>query len=140
MEDRCACAQLEQDTDANMAEIATVDAILGAILQAGFEDAQAALMYRAVGDFALAFAGFEVSFLSLDKKAQQADRAAWTQAYLSVDRAQFPSSWQVRALLPEVKDDEIFGTLLGIVMAGLRQRALNPCDCHACGTHRPDNP
>ena len=122
------------------AEIATVDVILGAILEAGFEGAQAALMYRTVGDFALAFAGFEASFLSLDKKAQLADRAAWTQAYLSVDRVQFPSIWQVRALLPEVKDDDIFHTLLGLVMAGLRQRAPSPCDCHATGTQLPGNP
>ncbi len=122
------------------AEIATVDVILGAILEAGFEGAQAALMYRTVGDFALAFAGFEASFLSLDKKAQLADRAAWTQAYLSVDRVQFPSIWQVRALLPEVKDDDIFHALLGLVTAGLRQQAPSPCDCHATGAQLPGNP
>jgi AcrR family transcriptional regulator len=112
------------------AEIATVNIIIDAILKAGFEGAEAAIMYRAAGDFALAFAGFEASFLALDKKAQQHDRAAWTQAYLSVDREQFPAVWQVRTLLPEVRDDDIFETLLSLVMAGLRQRAPHPCECH----------
>jgi AcrR family transcriptional regulator len=112
------------------AEIAAVNVILGAVHAAGFEGAQAALMYRTVGDFALAFAGFEAAFLSLDAKAQQNDRAAWTQAYLSVDRAQFPAIWRVRTLLPEVKDDDIFENLLGLVMTGLLQSAPQPCDCH----------
>jgi hypothetical protein len=62
------------------AEIAAVNVILEAVHAAGFEGAQAALTYRTVGDFALAFAGFEAAFLSLDTKAQQSDRAAWTQA------------------------------------------------------------
>ncbi len=112
------------------AEIAAVNIIIDAILRAGFEGAQAAVMYRAAGDFALAFAGFEASFLALDSSQQQADRAAWTQAYLSVDREQHPAIWQVRTLLPEVKDDDIFETLLELVMSGLRQRAPRPCDCH----------
>jgi protein-disulfide isomerase-like protein with CxxC motif len=112
------------------AEIAAVNVILEAVHAAGFEGAQAALTYRTVGDFALAFAGFEAAFLSLDTKAQQSDRAAWTQAYLSVDRAQFPAIWQVRTLLPEVKDDDIFENLLGLVMTGLLQSAPHPCDCH----------
>jgi len=112
------------------AEIAAVNVILEAIQQAGFEGAQAALMYRTVGDFTLAFAGFEASFLALDPKAQQHDRAAWTQAYLSVDRGQFPAIWQVRTLLPEVRDDDIFENLLSLVTAGLLQSAPRPCDCH----------
>ena len=112
------------------AEIAAVNVILEAVHAAGFEGAQAALTYRTVGDFALAFAGFEAAFLSLDAKAQQGDRAAWTQAYLSVDRAQFPAVWQVRTELPEVKDDDIFENLLGLVMTGLVQSAPHPCDCH----------
>ena len=115
------------------AEIAAVNVILEAVHAAGFEGAQAALTYRTVGDFALAFAGFEAAFLSLDTKAQQSDRAAWTQAYLSVNRAQFPAIWQVRTLLPEVNDDDIFENLLSLVMAGLLQSAPHPCDCH-----RPD--
>jgi TetR/AcrR family transcriptional regulator, tetracycline repressor protein len=117
------------------AEIRAVDIIIGAILQAGFEAAEAAVMYRAVGDFSLAWAGFEASFLALDTRLQQSDRAAWTQAYLSVDRAQHPSISQVRTELPEVKDDDIFETILRTVMTGLRQLAPRPCSCHAPAQH-----
>jgi AcrR family transcriptional regulator len=113
------------------AEIRAVDVIIGAILAAGFEGAQAALMYRAVGDFSLAWAGGEACFLALDKRLQQIDRAAWTQAYLSVNRAEHPSIWQIRTELPDVSDDDIFEAILATVLTGLRQLAPRPCTCHA---------
>jgi AcrR family transcriptional regulator len=113
------------------AEIRTVEIIIGAVLEAGFEGAEAARMYRAVGDFALSWAGGEAAFLALDERAQQSDRAAWTQAYLSVSREQYPSIWHVRTELPEVQDDAIFEAILATVLAGLRQLAPRPCECHA---------
>ncbi len=116
------------------AEIQAVDIIIGAMFGAGFEGSDAARMYRAIGDFSLAWAGTEASFLALDRHAQQRDRAAWTQAYLSVSRAEHPNVWQVRTELPEVSDNDIFETLLAVVMAGLRQQAPRPCACHAPAT------
>ncbi len=113
------------------AEIRAVDIIIGAMLEAGFEAAEAALMYRAVGDFSLAWAGSEALFLALDRRLQQNDRAAWRQAYLAVDRMEHPSIWQVRTELPEVKDDDIFEAILKTVMTGLHQLAPRPCACHA---------
>jgi TetR/AcrR family transcriptional regulator, tetracycline repressor protein len=112
------------------AEIRAVDVILGAIIQAGFQGPEAALMYRAIGDFSLSWAGFEASFLSLDERLQQRDRDAWTRAYLTVSQARYPSIWQVRTDLPDVDDDDIFETILGLVMTGLTQRAPRPCTCH----------
>jgi len=113
------------------AELRAVDVIIGAMLDAGFDGAQAALMYRAVGDFVLASAGFEAAFLALDEQLQRGDRAAWTSAYLAVRQAQYPNIWRVRTDLPEVLDDDIYETMLALVMAGLWQRAPHPCRCHA---------
>jgi TetR/AcrR family transcriptional regulator, tetracycline repressor protein len=113
------------------AEIRVVDIIIGAILEAGFESREAARMYRAIGDFALAWAGSEAAFLALDQRAQRHDRVAWTQAYLSVSRDEHPNIWQVRTELPEVRDDDIFESILNVVMTGLRQQAPKPCTCHA---------
>ncbi len=47
-------------------------------------------MYRALGDFTLAWAGSEAAFLALDPALQETDRSAWTRAYLAVDRARVP--------------------------------------------------
>lgn len=112
------------------AEMRTVDVVIGAVLEAGFEGAEAALVYRAVGDFALAWAGCEAGFLALDERSQAYDRAAWTHAYLAVDKAEYPHIWQVRLELPDVDDDAIFETILALILAGLAGRAPRPCHCH----------
>jgi AcrR family transcriptional regulator len=117
------------------AEMRAVDIVIGAVLAAGFEGAEAATVYRAVGDFALSWAGCEASFLAMDERLQKVDRDAWTGAYLVVDRADYPSIWQIRTELPEVRDHDIFETILSLVMAGLVRRAPRPCRCprHAGG-------
>jgi TetR/AcrR family transcriptional regulator, tetracycline repressor protein len=112
------------------AEIRGVDAILGALLEAGFQGAEAALTYRAVADFALYWSGAEAAFLALDERLQQSDQDAWTRAYLTVSRQQYPSVWQVRTELPEVADDDIFERILSLVMTGLVRQAPLPCSCH----------
>ena len=111
------------------AEMRTVDVLIGAMLAAGFEGAEAAVMYRAIGDFALSWAGGEATFLGLEKRLQDLDRSAWTRAYLAVDRSEYPNTWQIRAELPDVADDDIFETILSLVMTGLAQRAPQPCQC-----------
>ena len=87
-------------------------------------------MYRAIGDFALSWVAFNASFLALDERLQQPDRAAWTRAYLAVSRAQHPRIWQIRTELLEVADDEVFETILSLVMTGLIRQAPRPCGCH----------
>ncbi len=118
-------------TTQRRAEMKIVDIIIGAVLDAGFEGAEAALIYRAFGDFSLAWAGGEADFLALDERSQQSDRAAWTRAYLAVDPAEHPHIWQVRRELPGVDDNAIFETILSLVLDGLIARAPRPCDCHA---------
>ena len=113
------------------AEMRAVDHLIGAVLAAGFEGAEAARVYRALGDFGLYWSGGEAGFLALDERAQRADRAAWTRAYLAVSPAEFPHIWQVREELPKVADDDIFETILSFVVAGLVQRAPRPCRCPA---------
>jgi AcrR family transcriptional regulator len=117
------------------AEMRMVDVIIGAVLDAGFEGAEAAKVYRALGDFALSWAGCEAAFLALDESLQQADRGAWASAYWSVDRADHPHIWKLRAELADVDDDEIFETILSFVIGGILQRAPRPCQCevHAAG-------
>jgi AcrR family transcriptional regulator len=112
------------------AEMKVVDIIIGAVLDAGFKGAEAALIYRTAGDFALAWAGWEASFLALDERSQRTDEAAWTRAYLAVSRAEYPHIWQVREELPAVDDDAIFETSLSLVLDGLAGRAPRPCPCH----------
>ena len=117
-------------TTAGPGEMRAVNFLVGAVLAAGFEGAEAVRIYRALGDFALFWAGGEAGFLALDERAQATERAAWA-AYLAVDRAEFPHTWRVRLELPEVADDAIFDTILSLVIDGLTRRAPQPCGCGA---------
>ena len=65
------------------------------------------------------------------------DRSAWSQAYLGVNRADHPNIWQIRTALPELEDDEIFETLLSLLMDGLMSQAPKPCSCAQHSLQRP---
>lgn len=115
-------------TTQRRAEMKIVDVLIGAILDAGFEGAAAARIYRAIGDFTLSWAGGEAAFLALDPRLQEADRGGWAGAYHAVHRSQYPNIWRLRDEPPDVTDDDIFETILSIVIGGLIQVAPNPCD------------
>ena len=85
-------------------------------------------------------AGGEAAFLALDPSLQQADRAAWTRAYLAVDRAEYPHIWQIRDDLAAVTDDEIFETMLAVAITGLRDLAPRPCGCQKHAAAGPAGP
>jgi len=101
------------------AEMKIADTLIGAILDAGFEGRTAARVYRAIADFSLAGAGGEAAFLALETRLQENDRAAWMRAYRAVDPAEHPHIWQLREELPAVTDDDIFETILSLVIGGL---------------------
>jgi AcrR family transcriptional regulator len=135
-----AASMISSRTTMGPAEMRAVDMILDALHQAGFTGKEAAVTYRAFGDFCLFWSGSEGSFLSLDEKAQQHDRDAWTRGYLTADRVLFPAIGRVREELPAVKDDEIFETILSLVLDGLTARAPRPCLCPAHAIERAETP
>jgi AcrR family transcriptional regulator len=111
------------------AEIRIVDVLLDAVFRAGFEGFEAAVVYRSVADFALSLCGGEASLLALPGPLRASDRAAWTRVYRAVERIEYPHIWQVRDELPLVTEDDIFESILAMVIAGLCQRAPRPCSC-----------
>jgi AcrR family transcriptional regulator len=119
-------------TTAQPAEMRIVNILIEAMFEAGFEGAAAVTAYRAIGDFALSWAGGEATFLALDASQQKTDRSTWTRGYLAVDRAEYPHIWQVRDEL-DVADDAIFETILAAVIEGFRVIAPRPCTCATHG-------
>jgi len=111
------------------AEMKAADIVVGAVLEAGFEAPQAAVIFQAIADFGLAWAGLDALFLALDKRLQIKDRSAWISAYLTVKEADFPNLWQVRHELPEVDEDHAFEAILSLLLAGLQLQAPVPCHC-----------
>jgi len=100
-------------------------------MAAGYEGLEAAVVYRALGDFALAWCGSEAALLALPEPLQAVDRSTWTQAYRAVGQQEYPHIWRVRDELPLVSDDDIFEAVLAIVITGICERAPQPCTCGA---------
>ena len=112
------------------AEMRAVDILIGAILAAGFEGAQAALMYRAIGDFALSWAGAKPrSWPSTSAPSRPTGPPGPGPTCPSTASSTPPSGRCGH--LPDVADDAIFEAILAVVMAGVRQLAPRPCSCHA---------
>lgn len=124
-------------TTQGAAEIEAIDRLLGNVLRAGFEGHEAALVYRVIADFALAWAGGEASFRALDAEQQQADLSAWAGRYRAVDREEHPHIWSVRDELSGVRDDDIFETVLSYFLTGLQSKAPRPCGCGRHAVRQP---
>ena len=116
-------------TPLRKAELKTVDVLIGAVLDAGFEGAEAVRIYRALGRFALSWSRGEAAVLALDARLQENDRTAWARAYRAVDRGEYPHIWQVREDLPGAGADDTFDAVLSLIVAGLIQRAPRRCRC-----------
>jgi AcrR family transcriptional regulator len=118
-------------TTGRPAEMRVVDRTLEAVMAAGYEGLEAAVVYRALGDFALAWCGGEAALLALPEPLQAVDRGTWTQAYRAVGQEEYPHIWRVRDELPLVADDDIFEAVLAIMITGICERAPRPCTCGA---------
>jgi AcrR family transcriptional regulator len=118
-------------TTGRPAEMRVVDRTLEAVMAAGYEGLEAAVIYRALGDFALAWCGGEAALLALPEPLQAVDRGVWTQAYRAVGQEEYPHIWRVRDELALVADDDIFEAVLAIMITGICERAPQPCTCGA---------
>ena len=116
------------------AEMRAVEWLTGAVRAGGFEGDEAALTYRTIADFSLFVAGGEATFQSLESVHREADVGAWTRAYRSVDRDEYPNIFALRDALPGVTEDAIYERTLGFFLCGLRMAAPRGCPCEP-GSH-----
>jgi AcrR family transcriptional regulator len=111
-------------------EMKLADALLEAVLRAGFTGEPAVLHYRIFVDLALAWSGAHASVLSLEPAARQGDEESWKREYVAVDPAQYPHIARVRGDLA-VKFETIFDRGLAMMLDQINAAAPNPCTCDA---------
>lgn len=105
------------------AEFRGADTVVGALAEAGLQGREAALVYRAVTDLALAMGAAEAALLTLDEAAREGDRAALQREYLLASPAEYPRLAAVAPHLAGIDDDECFETALALVLDGVELRA-----------------
>lgn len=104
------------------AEFRGADMVLGALEDAGLEGREAALVYRAITDLALAVGSYEASCLTIDKSAREGDRTALAREYLLASPRDYPHLAAVAPHLAGIDEDEQFETALELVLDGVEYR------------------
>jgi TetR/AcrR family tetracycline transcriptional repressor len=110
-------------------EMKVVDALLEAVLRAGFTGELAALYYRIFVDLALAWSGGHAAILSLEPAARQGDEDSWSREYLAVNPARYPHIASVRGDLSSIKFDTVYDRGLAMMLDQINAVAPNPCVC-----------
>ncbi|MFD4833896.1 TetR family transcriptional regulator [Streptomyces sp. SID4919] len=108
------------------AEMRAADTVIGALGDAGFGAAEAALLYRVVADFALLWSGGEAAFHSLDAETKAHEADGWARAYRAADPREYPHIHRVRDPLFEVDSADVFETALRLLLDSIEQRAPRP--------------
>ncbi|MBV1780546.1 TetR/AcrR family transcriptional regulator C-terminal domain-containing protein [Paeniglutamicibacter sp. ABSL32-1] len=102
-------------------ELKFIEAMLRALEEAGFERSEAVLVYRACGDFMLAWTGFSAGLALLGEKSAQ-DDAAWVRSYARVPERDYPLAVSSVAMLAAVQDEDNHRFALDLLLAGIAAR------------------
>ena len=105
-------------------EMRAVDAILGAVLAAGWTGTEALVQYRGFASFVLSVAGAGAHFESLPEGERAGDLAAWPQVYGRLDTA---SHRHILALAPhfgaEIAHREIYERQVDLYLGAMAAQA-----------------
>lgn len=103
-------------------EFRVVELILGAVMEAGLQGAEAAVHYRMVGDSLLALVGQRAAYLLFDADIRAADESAWSREYRLVDAQTFPNITHLSSDLAEVTDEQIFQVRVEALISAIEKR------------------
>ncbi|MEV4351365.1 TetR/AcrR family transcriptional regulator [Actinoplanes sp. NPDC049596] len=104
-------------------EFRTVEAVLGALHDAGLDDRQAAVQHRVFADTLLSYAGMCGSYAALDEPSRRGDESAWTREYQALPAAEFPHIAAVAPHFATVDDDVVLTGLLTALLDTIERLA-----------------
>ncbi|MCX4751119.1 TetR/AcrR family transcriptional regulator [Kitasatospora sp. NBC_01287] len=104
-------------------EFRVVELILGAVMEAGLDGAEAAVHYRMVGDSLLAYVGQRAAYLLFDPEVRAADESSWSREYRLVDARGFPNITRLGQELAEVTHDQVYQARVEALITAIEQRA-----------------
>ncbi|MEU7871406.1 TetR/AcrR family transcriptional regulator [Dactylosporangium sp. NPDC049140] len=95
-------------------EFRTVEAVLGALREAGLTEEQAAFQHLVYSETIFSYAAMCSAYAALDESSRQGDEAAWSHEYRSLPPQRYPHIAAAAPYLAEIDDDMV---LEGIVQA-----------------------
>ncbi|NKX51190.1 TetR/AcrR family transcriptional regulator, partial [Arthrobacter deserti] len=88
---------------------------------AGFDEAEAVQVYRALADFMLSWTGFSAGLRALGEKSGQ-DDAAWAAEYARAPAHRFPHAVALAGQMAAIDDDGNFDFALELLLDGVEAR------------------
>src|SRR5580692_5876191 len=106
-------------------EFRVVDRIIGCLLRAGLEDAEAARCYRVFGDFVLGYSALDAGLAALDPAVRKADLRSWEIEYRDLPADEYPSIAAVAHVLPSLDDPANFTLAVDLMIEAIQARAAD---------------
>jgi len=109
-------------------EFRIVERIIGCMRRAGFDDPQAARLYRVFADFILGYSAVDAGLAALEPAIRDADLLSWEIQYRTLPQGQYLNTAAVAHALPALNDPGNFTTAVDLMIEAIRARAATPRD------------
>ncbi len=113
-------------TTQGLDEARGIERVLATLSDAGLSGEEAVVVWRALGDTTLAWAGLSAAYLSLPPDTQDHDDRAWTTTYRHLPADRYPHIAAARPYLTPQSDP--FSDALELLLDGVASRTPHPSD------------
>ena len=104
-------------------EFQIVERVIGCLRSAGFDDRDAARLYRVFSDFVLGYSALDAGLASLEPAIRHEDLLSWEVHYRTLPPGDYPNIAGVAHALPALDDPENFTTAVALMIEAIRARA-----------------
>ena len=104
-------------------EFQIVERVIGCLRGAGFDDPEAARLYRVFGDFVLGYSAVDAGLAALEPAIRDADLLSWEIQYRTLPPSQYPNTAAIAHALPALDDPDNFTTAVDLMIEAIRARA-----------------
>ena len=104
-------------------EFQIVERIIDCMRRAGFDDPEAARLYRVFGDFVLGYSAVDAGLAALEPAIRDADLLSWEIQYRTLPPSQYPNTAAIAHALPALDDPDNFTTAVDLMIEAIRARA-----------------
>jgi AcrR family transcriptional regulator len=115
-------AAMASRTTRREGEFRLVEAVLGALREAGLSDVDAVAYHRTFADVIVAYGGMRASFSMLEDEARQRDESAWSREYLTASPETFPNIAAVAPLMAQFDPDTVLDLVITLFLDGIERR------------------
>jgi hypothetical protein len=116
-------AQASYRTARREHEFQMVERVIDCMRRAGFDDADAARLYRVFADFCLGYCALDAGLASLEPTLRKADLLSWEIQYRTLPVSEYPNIAAVAHDLPALDDPDNFATAVDLMIEAVRARA-----------------